>query len=524
MEKKEVLALISILVLASFFRLWKLNEIPPGLYPDVAINGNEAFFSLKNKNFKVFYPENYGREGLMMWLIAISFYLFGVSIWSIKIVASAIGILTVFGLYLLTKELFHQSINSNQQSSILISILSSFFLATSFWHTHFSRIGFRVILLPFVLVFSFYFLFKAIKRRKIFDSVLAGIFFGFGFYTYTSFRMAVLILPIFLLFWFLYKKEEKKKFLQIFAYFLITTFFVALPIGIYFLKNPEYFVSRAAPVTIFSAKNPVKEFLKSFILHLAMFNFYGDQNWRHNFAGKPMLSFSVGILFLIGLILAIKNSLKFKENLQFAICNLQLIIWFLVMLLPGILTREGIPHSLRVAGVIPPVFIFAGMGANLIFEKIKKIKKYSHILQKVGILILIFTAFFEGYQYFFVWAKKPEVKSEFTLELVEMGNYLNSLPEDVEKYVIVNKGGVPVSWAGNLPMPSQTIMFLEISKFGEIKSKYLFPNELENIKIEKRGVILIIQEDKNIFDNLSILFPQDKLEKEKNFWIYKINF
>jgi len=36
-----------ILILAIFFRFWKLNEIPPGLYPDVAINGNEAFFSLK---------------------------------------------------------------------------------------------------------------------------------------------------------------------------------------------------------------------------------------------------------------------------------------------------------------------------------------------------------------------------------------------------------------------------------------------------------------------------------------------
>jgi len=37
MQKKTLFFLLAILVIAVFFRLWKLNEIPPGLYPDVAI-------------------------------------------------------------------------------------------------------------------------------------------------------------------------------------------------------------------------------------------------------------------------------------------------------------------------------------------------------------------------------------------------------------------------------------------------------------------------------------------------------
>jgi 4-amino-4-deoxy-L-arabinose transferase-like glycosyltransferase len=160
-----------ILILAIFFRFWKLNEIPPGLYPDVALNGTEAFFSLKNKNFKVFYPENYGREGLMMWLIAFSFEIFGVSILSIRIVAATIGVLTVMGLYLLARELLFR----NRELSEKVSLLSSFFLAVSFWHTNLSRIGFRVILLPFILVFSFYFLLKAFRKKTILNSILAPV-------------------------------------------------------------------------------------------------------------------------------------------------------------------------------------------------------------------------------------------------------------------------------------------------------------------------------------------------------------
>jgi predicted membrane-bound mannosyltransferase len=59
--KKEIVFLLVILAIASFFRLWKLDSIPPGLYPDVAINGNDALDSLKTGTFKVFYPENNGR-------------------------------------------------------------------------------------------------------------------------------------------------------------------------------------------------------------------------------------------------------------------------------------------------------------------------------------------------------------------------------------------------------------------------------------------------------------------------------
>ena len=119
MKKQEIFYLILILILASFFRFWKLEDVPPGLYPDAAIYANEAWLSLKNKDFKVFYPENYGREGLYIWLLAFSFSIFKVSIFSLRIVPATAGILTVLGLYFLTKELFE---------SEKIALLSSFFL------------------------------------------------------------------------------------------------------------------------------------------------------------------------------------------------------------------------------------------------------------------------------------------------------------------------------------------------------------------------------------------------------------
>ena len=161
MDRKALFVLIFILFIASFFRLWKINEIPPGLYPDVAINGNEALESLKTGNFKLFYPENNGREGLMMWLIALSFSIFGVSIWSIKIVAAIIGIFTVLGLYLLNKELFNNPTiqQSNNYRSNLEFLFGYFFLAHQFLSNRFPS-NFA----SFCFSFCFLFFTKRIKK------------------------------------------------------------------------------------------------------------------------------------------------------------------------------------------------------------------------------------------------------------------------------------------------------------------------------------------------------------------------
>ena len=520
MLKKFIFCLGLILTIAFFFRFWKLDKIPPGFYPDEAINANEAFFSLKNKNFRVFYPENYGREGLFIWLIAFSFFIFKkISIFTVKIVPATIGFLTVIGLYLLTKEIFKES--------KYLSLFAAFFLATSFWHTNFSRIAFRGILLPFILVFSFYFLLKSFSKKSLLNSILAGIFFGLGFFTYTSFRMAVLILPFLLLpLWLLSKKEGiEKRFISLTFAFLLSTFLVALPIGIYFLNNPQHFISRAAPITIFKAKNPAKEFFKSLTLHLLMFNFYGDPNWRHNFSKKPELVLPVGILFLIGIFLSFKeclNSTK-KRNWKNALKYWLLFSWWFVMLLPGILTREGIPHSLRVIGALPPVFIFAAIGAEKIYSFLVKKIKNEKIVNFAFLIFLFICAFLEFQKYFLIWAEKPEVKSEFAQDLVKMGNYLNSLPENFEKYVIVNKEGVPVSWARNIPMPAQTIMFLEISKYGKIVSKYILPEDIEKTKIEKNAVFLPLLFDGKIFKILKEKYPEGKMKKMDKFFVYEID-
>ena len=141
------IVVLLVLVVSLVFRFQHIRSTPPGLYPDEAINGNNARAALTTGNFKVFYPENNGREGLFINLQALSINIFGDQPWALRMVSAIFGVLTVIGTYFLAKQLFNWQ----------IGFFSSFLLAVSFWHTLFSRIGFRAIMAPFFLVWGLYF-------------------------------------------------------------------------------------------------------------------------------------------------------------------------------------------------------------------------------------------------------------------------------------------------------------------------------------------------------------------------------
>ncbi len=558
-QKYNFLILAGIIVLGAFLRLWQLNQLPPGLYPDEAINGNDAL----NSPGQVFYPENNGREGLFHNLLALSFAIFGPSVWALRVVPAVIGILTILGVYLLTKELLHTKnpkfkiLNSKQYQNSNFKIqnifghlnlfrvsdlefrvsygdktalLSAFFIAASFWHINFSRIGFRAILLPLVLTFCFYFLLKGLRTKVLRDIIIAGIIFGLGFYTYISFRLSVLLIPfIFIPYLIFYKRQGAlRQFWLFWLWFTAMAVIVALPITLYFISHPQDFVSRASGISIFAQDNPLAAFVESFVKHLAMFNLVGDLNWRHNISGSPMLFWPLGILFLIGLIIAIGKILKsFTHSRSYLTENFRclfLLGWFLVMLLPGALTSEGLPHALRVIGVIPAVMIISALGGIYLYNFFEKFTLQKPLLKASVATILILIAVGGYHQYFMLWGQSNEVKGAFTQNYVKMGTFLNALPPDTKKYVIVNEGGVPVPYPDGIPMPSQTLIFIENTLYRpqEEKTVYLKPDELGKIKLQGKTIILPMKENPEIFTQLLVAFPQGKIQRENEFFVYVV--
>jgi len=482
-------SLVVILIIASFLRLHNFTELPPGLYPDEAMNGNNAVEAWTNQDWKVFYPENHGREGLFINIQSLFIAAFGNEPWALRFPSAIFGILTVLGLYLFTKELF---------KSKNLALLAAFLLATSFWHINFSRIGFRAIMAPFFLTLALYFLLLSIRkinpshiasRLSLVAAAIGGLLYGLGFYSYIAFR----ITPLLLLAggYFFYKNysyvfENMRVVLLLFAATAIVT---VAPLGIYFFQNPPDFFGRSASISIFTSETPLQDFGLNIVKTVGMFNFAGDFNWRHNVAGRPLLFWPVGIFFLIGIYFSLRKIIKERDWLS---PGLIIWAWFLVAFIPVVVSNEGLPHSLRSLLAVPPVFILAAIGGLKIYEILKS--KLSSRLLSVAVYVFYSLLLFEAYvTYSVIWGQNPNVKPAFAYNDSVIAQYLNFLPRELPKYVIVKDAQDKIE--RDNPISLQSILFLTDTFTNEKRKEkniyYILPKDIP--KIPKNAELIYLE-------------------------------
>ncbi|MGB9301629.1 MAG: glycosyltransferase family 39 protein, partial [Anaerolineae bacterium] len=195
----DLVVILILVVIAAFFRFYRLNELPIGLWRDEAANGLEALRVLEG-DLVIFYGT---QEPLFIYLVAISIALLGRNPLAIRMVAAVAGTATIPVTYLLVKEL----LRSSHQRARTVAFLTSLWLATSYWHLNFSRLGFRGVLLPLFAALTFYFWWRGwnqldshpSQRSTYVWSALAGSSFGVTFYTYTPSRFLPLLLIPFLI-------------------------------------------------------------------------------------------------------------------------------------------------------------------------------------------------------------------------------------------------------------------------------------------------------------------------------------
>jgi len=510
MTKKEFFVIFLILIISIFFRFWNIKQTPPGLYPDEAMNGNNALEANATGQYKIYYPENNGREGFFINIQAASIAIFNNHPWSLRIVSAFFGALTVIGIYLLTRKVFHKN--------TVLATASTFMIALSFWHVNFSRIGFRAIMVPFCLVWSFYFIISAWKEKRIWPAIMAGIFFGIGLHTYIAFRFApfLALIPIIYYFYKNKKSGDLKKYFQILFIWIGVAFLIALPIGLYFLNNPGDFFGRSGQVSIFSSDSPLLDLGKSIGKTMVMFNFYGDSNWRHNYACRPELDIFTGIFFLIGIILSIKRT--FQKNNPERFPYIFVLSWMAIMALPSILTKEGVPHALRAIGMIPPTFILAGIGFEYLWKIFKeKNKKIGLILLTISGLAIIYL----NVNQYLAWSQKQEVKDSFDYKYTLIADYLNNAPQEINKYVIANTGGTLVN---GVPMPTQSIMFItDTYRTIQQQEKNIFYLLPENInQITSPALIIPLENNESISQAITKIFPQNSISNVNDFSIFEV--
>lgn len=496
--------LTAILSIALFVRVYQLDSIPGGLYPDEATNGIDALHAIETGEYKLFYPNNYGREGLFINLQALAVKYFGNTIPVLKFWSTVFGTLAVLGIYLLGKELLGRR---------TAGLIAAFFLATSFWAINFSRIGFRAIMVTFLLTFAFYFFWKGLRTTRLRTFLLSGLIFGLGVHTYVAYRLAPLILVALLPFLILSYEHFLRRFWKHALAFVLGAAITAAPLAWEFYVHPEHLSSRTGAVSIFSPEINKGDFWgtfgKTLGLSLVKYNFWGDQNWRHNYPPYPILDPLTGVFFLLGFCYLIYQTVhllgqRFREKIYDP--NLAryafLLIFFLVMLMPEFLTEEGLPHALRAIGTQAPVFLMATI-VVMLFVNYAKRRYPSARLALFGLIffMLLGGAVINLTKYFVFFAENPVQMGAFNKNFRNMAEYILALPEDSVKYIVPNGGGRMID--NGLPVSAQPIVFLTHGKTKNVE----FLNESSVLKMRKGNVIIFMNHDENLLKKIEKKIP-----------------
>ena len=481
--------------LAIFFRFYKLNVLPPGLHPDEAANGLDIFRILENRDWRIIYNTNGPREALFFYLQAIFVYFMGNTILALRMAPAIFGVLSVVVIFFATKEW------ANRRTALI----TAFFMAVTPWVVIIQRDGFRASLVPLFIGLVMLFAAKAYKSGKTIYYVLAAIFLGLGFYTYTAFSMILAALIGGLVYLFILRrswlKSNWKKLLVSLAVFGV----VMTPLLITTIKDPGGSTARAGGTSFLNKDlnggKPIQTFLSGTAKTLLQYNYAGDQNNRHNLSGQPLLNMFVGIMFVLGLVMCFFNFTKPRYAMLLAI--------FGAMLLPSLLTAEGLPHALRSIGTAVPVLVLAGMGVNYllyIWYKTFPVNKLARTVGLLAVLILLGLTLIQAYrQVFITWAQDPKTYEAYNEGSVAIAKYLTTnKPNNQTVYIVM--GGYEAN----------PIQYLTHKK---VEYKLIDSQQLKDLAINQGRVMVIIpagnEHDEQI-SNLKAKFPSGTVKDIKS--------
>lgn len=194
---KKYTLLIVALFLGALLRFYEVGSIPNALTWDETALGYNAFSILKTgkDEFGKFMPivfKSFGdfKPGLYVYLAVPSIAIFGLTEFAVRLPSVLFGILAIFGVYLLVRELFE-----DEKRKTLLAQFAALSLAIMPLHIHFSRGAWETNVFSTMLLFSIYFLIRFIKSGKYLNySILLALL------TLITYQAAKVLTPLVILF------------------------------------------------------------------------------------------------------------------------------------------------------------------------------------------------------------------------------------------------------------------------------------------------------------------------------------
>jgi hypothetical protein len=421
-----------IILAATFLRFWQLPALPPGLNFDEAGNGAAALDILRGAP-QVWWTIGGGKEPLWPYVIALSTALLGAIPLALRFPAALVGVLTVAAVYPLLRAMFRG------QAGRAVGLLTVALLALSGWHLHFSRLGFRAILLPLLSTLAFYFFWRWFTGRAAFRTAgtLSALFLALSMYAYLAGRLLPGVVILFVVaYWLLRRFGGRRSILPplplagLVRLALLLLLFL-LPLIVHFIIYPADFVARADTVSIFNPAwnqgDLVGTAAQTIALTLGTFvGLTGDTNPLVNLPGQPAFPLWLGLFWLIGIGLSLQRTVSRQSS-----PHLFLLCWAAVMLLPAILAPEGAPHHLRLIGAMVPVYVLAAVGILAVTERLARWLRPSRLAWTLPAAICLLLGYQTTSAYFDRWPTSTDFTLPFDLYAIWLAEDIAQAPPGV---------------------------------------------------------------------------------------------
>ncbi len=346
----ELVLFLVIAGLALFVRVYRIGEIPAGIYVDETNGGLDALRILEGSNATPFGVGWYGTPTGYEYYMAAVFKLLGATWAGLKAASIIPAFLTVLAMYPLGRLLFGR----------LGGLSSMAFLAFSRWHMTMSRWGWNEVVPPLFQVVATFFLLRGMRDRRSSDFVLSGLVSGLMMYTYLSSRLALATLGFFAIYFLVVAPggplEAWRRQWRGLVLFLLSWTVAVAPIAVTHITDPFTFFNRVSEISVFrdvreaGSYEPLKRNIED---HLKFFNQIGDHQGKHNLPDEPAADPLVGLLLVIGLGYALVSLRDHRRGL--------LILWLLFGMAGGVFSsNHESPQSYRTLTAAPAVALFAG--------------------------------------------------------------------------------------------------------------------------------------------------------------------
>jgi 4-amino-4-deoxy-L-arabinose transferase-like glycosyltransferase len=402
----------AVLLFAGVLRFVNLATVPQGIFHDEAWSAAKAWNLLTGAaQAQLYFPENNGMDALHIYLIALLFKFTGPLALGSRIVSALMGTLTVLATYWLAWEL-----PADDRKRYLAAIVAALIYSVMFTAIATARSGWHA---PSFALLATVCLAALMRGRRVGRTrwfMLAGVTAGVAQYTYPSARFLPLWLMVIAFLDVALQHGRRRAVLIDYALAALAAVIVFLPLGLYFIQNPQWFIERAAQTSV------AIDVGQNIAITILGFVARGSAENLHNLPWRPLLDPVLGAFFVIGLSVCV---------IKRRAAQLILLSGVVILSLAVILT-DAPPLTRRWTAVFPLVAIMTSIGLVVVMSWIsawrpKPRGKVLAALLACGVILI--GAGWSIADYFGPYASNPKLFWEYDSGMTQVADHMRGQPD-----------------------------------------------------------------------------------------------